>query len=114
MCEVGSRPALPAGERSGGETPPASALSPPVLPPGEKGREMGKGCREAHSALQCHRWQIGEIHPFQGLRFFAAQATSGAAAGVGAGTAGGNFCAVKSFTRKQFAGCFWDQSAERD
>ncbi|XP_060115899.1 homer protein homolog 2 [Heteronotia binoei] len=42
MCEVGTRPALPAGDRSGGETPPASALSPPPLPPGEKCREMGE------------------------------------------------------------------------
>nr|XP_056721657.1 homer protein homolog 2 [Euleptes europaea] len=42
MCEVGTRPALPAGERGGGETPPGSALSPPALPPGEKCREMGE------------------------------------------------------------------------
>ncbi|XP_077173867.1 homer protein homolog 2 [Paroedura picta] len=42
MCEVGSRPALPAAERSGGETPPASALSPPPLPPGDKGRDVGE------------------------------------------------------------------------
>uniref|UniRef100_A0ABM5EX36 Homer protein homolog 2 isoform X2 n=1 Tax=Pogona vitticeps TaxID=103695 RepID=A0ABM5EX36_9SAUR len=40
MCEVGTRPTLPAG---GGETPPASALSPPApLQPGEKCREMGE------------------------------------------------------------------------
>ncbi|KAF7241526.1 hypothetical protein EYD10_11997 [Varanus komodoensis] len=42
MCEVGTRPALPPGDRGGGETPPASALSPPGCAAGEKCREMGE------------------------------------------------------------------------
>uniref|UniRef100_A0A8C5RIK2 WH1 domain-containing protein n=1 Tax=Laticauda laticaudata TaxID=8630 RepID=A0A8C5RIK2_LATLA len=42
MCEVGTRPALAAGERGGEETPPASALSPPSFAAGDKCREMGE------------------------------------------------------------------------
>ncbi|CAI5792828.1 homolog 2 isoform X1 [Podarcis lilfordi] len=42
MCEVGTRPPLPAGDRGGGETPPASALSPPGCVAGDKCREMGE------------------------------------------------------------------------